>query len=114
MTFNKVLVMGIDQSKLDQETWDAIDELAENRVMVSKDSPKILKEFETTDCLLVNQGLIVSKEMIEQAKNLKYIGVLATGYGRIDYEFAAKKGVTLIILATEIFENYLKQEEEKK
>ncbi len=47
------------------------------------------------DCLLVSFGLPVDKKMIDAAPNLKYIGVLATAFGKIDIEYAKKKKIII-------------------
>jgi len=43
--------------------------------------------------------MTVDKEMIDRAQKLKYIGVFGTGYGRIDAEYAARKGITVCNIA---------------
>jgi phosphoglycerate dehydrogenase-like enzyme len=37
----------------------------------------------------------VEKELIDSAPNLKYIGVLATAYAKVDYAYAASKGIAV-------------------
>lgn len=95
MKFKKILVIEIKENYLKPEHWGRIDKLIEKRVMLLKDSPEILKELETTDCLLVDLIVPVDKDRIDRAPNLKYIGTYSTGYGRVDDQYAAKKGVTV-------------------
>lgn len=99
MKFKKSLVINIPETVLDKETWGKLSDLAEKVVQLEKDSPHIMTEIQDTDCLLVNFGSSVTKEMIDAASNLKYIGVLATAFGKIDVEYAKEKGIPVANLA---------------
>ncbi len=46
------------------------------------------------DMILCNKT-IIDKAVIEKAKNLKYIGVFATGYNNIDIQAAKERGITV-------------------
>ena len=54
---------------------------------ISRD--ELLKEIEDTDIVLLNKT-VIDKEVFEKAKNLKYIGLFATGFNNIDIETANK------------------------
>lgn len=96
MEFQKVLCIGIAESKLEPKYWDRINKAAEKRVMLAKDSQEIKSHLKDADCLLVNPFVFkVDKELIDAAPKLKYIGVLATGYGAIDSAYAATKGIAV-------------------
>ncbi len=95
MKFNKILLVGVDETKLDPEFWKRIDNLTSKKVYVPKDSPEIRQQLEDTDCLLVNFGITVDKQDMEAAPNLKYIGALATAYGKIDVEGAKNRGIVV-------------------
>jgi len=95
MRFKKILILGIRQDSLTKETWERIDRLTEKKVLLPADSKNIQKHLSNTDCLLVSLGTTVDKGIIDRAPNLKYIGILGTGYGRIDDSHAAKKGITV-------------------
>jgi len=95
MKFKKILIIGIGKDSLTKETWGKIDRLTEKKVLLPADSKDIQKHLPTTDCLLVSFGITVDKEIIDRAPNLKYIGALSTGYGRIDDAYAAKKGIVV-------------------
>ncbi len=99
MKFKKILTVGINESSLDSEYWEKIDVLADTRVGLSKDSPDIHKELVDTDCLLVLFGIPVTREMIDLAPNLQYIGVLATAYGKIDTLYAKEKSIPVCNVA---------------
>lgn len=94
MKFKKIVVYNIDRLKnLDPKSWKKIEDLGNQLVFVSKDDPKLRKELADTDCLLVAFGTNIVKEDIDSAPQLKYIGVLATAFGKIDVSHAKKKKI---------------------
>ena len=94
MKFKKITTIGISETSLNSEYWKKLDSLVEKRISLAKDSSDIKAELKDTDCLLVNPfAFKVDKEIIDMAPNLKYIGVLATAYGKVDYEYAASKNI---------------------
>ncbi|MDO8452876.1 MAG: NAD(P)-dependent oxidoreductase [bacterium] len=99
MQFKKALLIGIAEANLGKEYWVRIDALAEKKVFLPKDSADIRKELADADCLLVGFGVPVTKEDINTAPDLKYIGVLATAFGKIDVEHAKEKGIPVCNLA---------------
>ncbi len=99
MAFRKILLININESALDKEYWDKIDSMAENKVFLQKDSPQIMQELEDTDCLLVGFAVPVTKEHIDAAPNLKYIGTLAIAYHKIDAKYTRQKGIPVTNIA---------------
>lgn len=96
MKFKKILTIGIKESSLDANHWKNIDALAEKRASLSQDSSDIKAQLADADCLLVNPfAFKVEKEHIDLAPKLKYIGVLSTAYGKVDYLYAAKKNIAV-------------------
>lgn len=95
MKFNKTLLIGIDEAKLRSNYWQRIDSLTENKLYLPKDSPEIKRNLKDTDSLLVNFGITITKEDIDLAPNLKYIGILATAYGKVDVKYAKSKGIVV-------------------
>lgn len=95
MRFKKILTIELPLFKLDNVYWDKIDELSEKRINLSKDSTKTYHEIVDADCILTGFGIRVGKEEIDHAHSLKYIGVLATGYGGIDVKYSKSKNVTV-------------------
>lgn len=93
MKFNKILSIGVDENKIGTGYWKRIDVLAENKIILQKDNPKIKENLKDADCLLVNFGVTVTKEDMDAAPNLKYIGILATAFGKVDVEYAKSKGI---------------------
>ncbi len=95
MKFNKIISFGIKESELDSTYWNIIESLTETIVKLPKDSQEIKKQLADADCLLVNFGIKIDKEIIDIAPNLKYIGVLSTAYDKIDFEYARSKVITV-------------------
>ena len=85
MKFKKILVTGFDKSNLDEEVWTKIKKLCGSIVF----SPSL-----DIDCLLSRFNKI-NKEFIDKLPHLKYIGVLATGYATVDYEYAKRKKIVV-------------------
>src|SRR3989344_7321540 len=93
MRFKKMLMIGIDESKLDSAYWKKIDTLAEERVNLSKDSTEIKKQIADADCLLTSFGITIDRASLDAAPKLRYIGILATAYGKVDIAHAKAKGI---------------------
>ncbi len=93
MKFKKIVTIGIRAESLDTEYWAKIDARADKRVSLPKDSSEISTALADADCLLVAFGTPVTDAMIDAAANLRYIGVLATAYGRVDVERAKASGI---------------------
>ncbi|MFA6532381.1 MAG: 2-hydroxyacid dehydrogenase [Patescibacteria group bacterium] len=93
--FKKILLFGLNKENLGQEEVKKLGNLCKQKIFLEKDSPKLFGELNDTDCLLVNQGMTVDKKMINNAPNLKFIGILATGYNRIDTVYAKSKGIVV-------------------
>lgn len=55
---------------------------------------ELLERIKDAEILLCNKTQIGKKEM-DAAKNLKYIGIFATGYNNVDVAYAKEKGITV-------------------
>ena len=55
---------------------------------------EVIERIGDADIILLNK-LIIDKEVMDACKNLKYIGLFATGFNTIDVKYAAKKGITV-------------------
>lgn len=95
MRFKKILTIELPPFKLDKKYWDKIDQLSEKRINLEKDSPEIIPQLRDADCILTGFGIKVGKEEIDNAPNLKYVGVLATGYGGVDTAYAKSKNIVV-------------------
>jgi phosphoglycerate dehydrogenase-like enzyme len=96
MRLHKIVCLNFTGSELEDSYWQQLDSLTETRVIASDDE---LESHTDADALLVKLGAKVPKEIIDQLPNLKYIGMLGTGYGGIDTAYASTKGVTVTNIA---------------
>lgn len=96
MKFNKLLVYNIDESKnLDSSSWKKIKSLTNKISFLPKDDPKLKAGLKDADGVLINFGTEFGKEEIDSAAKLKYIGVMATAFGKIDVDYARRKKVVV-------------------
>ena len=68
-------------------SWDCFKKYADVVVYPRTKPEEVVQRIGTSDCILLNTVLIDEK-ILKQCKNLKYIGVLATGYNVIDINAA--------------------------
>lgn len=99
MKFKKILMLGYTKGDLGQLQEKRLSNLGQEIVMLPKENKDIAKQLLDTDCLLVKLGATVDKAMISSAPKLKYIGMLGTGFGRIDTKYASSKGITVCNIA---------------
>ena len=57
-------------------------------------SEKLVERIKDADAVICNKT-VISAEVMAEAKNLKYIGLFATGFNNIDIEYAKKAGITV-------------------
>lgn len=94
--FEKIVCMDYDGKELWSQYWYRIDRLCANeRINVASEDPSLPKELKEADCLLVKLGAKVGKELIDKALKLKYIGMLGTGIGGVDVQYAATKKIVV-------------------
>lgn len=75
-------------------SWDALRKLGDVTVYDRTSPAEVMTRSAGADILLTNKTLL-SRENIEGLPELKYIGVLATGYNVVDIVAAAERGVVV-------------------
>lgn len=75
-------------------SWDGLRELGEVTIYDRTAPGDVMKRSAGADVLLTNKT-VLGREEIESLPNLKYIGVLATGYNVVDTKAARERGVTV-------------------
>lgn len=73
-------------------SWEGLEQCGDITVYERTPSHLIVERSLQADILLTNKT-VVSAKTIEQLPNLKYIGVLATGYDVVDIDAASKQGI---------------------
>lgn len=80
-------------------SWDALGRLGELTVYDRTPQDQVIERIGNAEIVLVNK-VQMTKEIIEQAAGVKYIGVLATGYNVVDVDAAKAKGITVTNIPT--------------
>ncbi|MEN8123582.1 MAG: D-2-hydroxyacid dehydrogenase [Bacteroidota bacterium] len=77
-------------------SWKGIEKLGNLTVYdrTEKEVDKIVKAIADAEIIFTNKT-VLNKETIEKAPNVKYIGVLATGYNVVDIAAAKQFGITV-------------------
>ena len=74
--------------------WTFLDGLVDYKVYERTEPEEVIERIGDSDAIFLNK-IQITKEIFEACPNLKYIGVLATGYNVIDLEAARAHGVTV-------------------
>lgn len=99
MKFKKIVLLDFDKTTLEKEYLDKLSELAETVKIVEEKEENKLEKIKDTDVLLTRISTKVDKNLINNCKNLKYVGVFATAFDAIDIKYAAEKDITVTNLA---------------
>lgn len=75
-------------------SWEDMGSLGDLQVYDRTSPSELLERAEGAEVLITNKTLISDKDM-DALPELKYIGVLATGYNVVDVEAAKKKGIVV-------------------
>ena len=99
MKFQRLVFADFDQATLPEEIWERARGSAEEIVLVDASSPGYRSVVAGADGLILRLGLSADAELLGTATKLRYIGVLATDFGRIDTEAAKRHGVVVSNIA---------------
>lgn len=90
----KIVVLDGDRENPGDLRWDGLAALGTLTVYDKKpaDEKETVKRIGDAEVIYTNKTLI-TKAVLDACPNLKYIGVLATGYNVVDCEAAKKKGI---------------------
>lgn len=80
-------------------SWEEFEKLGELIVYERTSDDKIIERIGNADAVIVNK-IPISRKTLDACKNIKYIGVLATGYNIVDVEAAKEKGITVCNIPT--------------
>lgn len=73
---------------------DSFDEFGEVTIYQLTPQELVAERIGDAEAVLCNKALITA-DIIEKCRNLKYIGLFATGYNNIDMEKATERGITV-------------------
>ena len=74
--------------------WNFLDGIVDYKVYERTSPEEVIDRIGNSDAVFLNK-IQITKEIFDACPNLKYIGVLATGYNVIDLEAARVHGVTI-------------------
>lgn len=74
--------------------WAPLEALGELTIYDRSAQDEIVQRAKDADIVLVNK-VVLSENTLNQLTNLRYIGVMATGYNNVDVVTAKKNGVTV-------------------
>lgn len=80
-------------------SWEGFEKLGDVTVYDRTGAKDILSRIGNADIVITNKTPL-SKETIERAPEIKYIGVLATGYNVVDTQAAKEKGIPVCNIPT--------------
>ncbi|MGB4608933.1 MAG: D-2-hydroxyacid dehydrogenase [Tissierellia bacterium] len=80
-------------------SWEGFENLGDLTVYDRTPIEKTIGRIGDAEIVLVNKAPI-TRETIEACKNIKYIGVLATGYNIVDIEAAGERGILVSNIPT--------------
>ncbi|MCG8501224.1 MAG: D-2-hydroxyacid dehydrogenase [Firmicutes bacterium] len=80
-------------------TWEGLQKLGELTVYDRTPQDKILERIGDAEIVYTNKTPL-TRETLEQASQLKWIGVLATGYNVVDVEAAKEQGIPVANIPT--------------
>lgn len=75
-------------------SWDAVSQLGELTVYDRTSSEEVIERSAGAEAILTNKTVITT-EIMEALPDLKYIGVLATGYNVVNVGAAREKGIVV-------------------
>jgi glycerate dehydrogenase len=75
-------------------SWDGLKQLGDVTIYDRTPANLIVERSAGAECILTNKTPLW-KESIAQLPNLRYIGVLATGYNVVDVPYAAGRGIVV-------------------
>jgi Lactate dehydrogenase and related dehydrogenases len=80
-------------------SWDGFKALGDLTVYDRTPADKIIERIGTAEAVIVNKTPI-SAETMAACPNIRFVGVLATGYNVVDVEAAAKRSITVCNIPT--------------
>jgi len=75
-------------------SWSELEEVGSLKVYERTESDLVVERSKGAEIIITNKT-VISEEVISQLPNLKYIGVLATGYNVVDTKVALEKGIVV-------------------
>ena len=94
MVLRKILIIGIKESSIEESFWNRIDKICEEKIFFNGNMCQIESFMSEIEGILVKFDPI-TVDFVNKFPNLKYIGTIATGCGKIAIDHATQKHITV-------------------
>ena len=95
----KIVILDAYTSNPGDLSWDKFEALGDFTAYDYTAPEQTAERMADADAVITNKT-VITREAIEEAKNLKYIGVLATGFNIVDVECAKEKNIPVCNVPT--------------
>lgn len=75
-------------------SWEEFEKLGDFKYYPTSDDSQLVERIGDAEIIFINKCNI-TKEVIDNCPNLKYIGIFATGYNIVDIDYAREKGIVV-------------------
>ncbi len=90
----KIVVTDAKTISNEEKYFDPLKSFGELHVYPLSDEEQIKARIKDADIVLCNKN-VYNSDNLKEAKNLKYIGLFATGYNNIDIGYCRERGITV-------------------
>ena len=87
-------IVVLDALTLGDVNWEQFKEFGELDLFDTTDKTQVVERVQDADIIITNK-VVIDKNIIDNAKNLKLIQVAATGTNNIDIEYAKSRGIAV-------------------
>lgn len=90
----KIVILDGSAANPGDITWGRLEDLGEVIAYDTTTKDQLIERMQGAECAITNKA-VFDKDVFDKLPDLKYIGVLATGYNVVDLEAARQHGVTV-------------------
>lgn len=90
----KIVILDGSAANPGDITWGRLEDLGEVIAYDTTTKDQLIERMHGAECAITNKA-VFDKDVFDKLPDLKYIGVLATGYNVVDLEAARQHGVTV-------------------
>jgi len=90
----KLVILDAHATNPGDLSWEPIEALADCTIYPRTPPAEVLARVGDAEAVMLNKG-VLSAETIRRAPNLRYVGILATGWNTIDLPAAKERGLTV-------------------
>lgn len=90
----KIVILDAYVANSGDLSWDALAELGELTVYDRTAPDEVVERAEGADAIFTNK-VVIDKDIIDRLPDLRFIGVLATGFNNVDVKAAREAGITV-------------------